>query len=499
LVLVAVHLTAFGGTALGQQPGAQQAGPLPSPSSADLLRIEGGGVTADQVGARAATTSFSAKAQQENLRGAAARVDQAWMAFLPRLSVLGRYTRLSDFTPPQLFPTPPGNSLYTFQPPTTDAAGNPAPGALNTGSPVFILPNQSIAIPLVLNNWLLQGTINVPISDYFLRINQNYTAAIAAHDAIRFDTIAARTKSAADGKVAYYTWLRMRGAHVVAIQALQDQQTHLTDAKNQFQVGNASRADVLRAETGVASAELTVERAKNASDLAEKQVRQAMHARDEERIVPGEGLDSPLAPVPGNLAGFTQEALSGRAEVKSIDANAAAARKQAEVARAGRYPVVSGFADAIYANPNPRKFPQTQDWFPTWDIGAQVTWSPNDAIVAGYAGTDAETRATSAEAQKGLVRDGIELEVMQAWQAIREADVALESTKRELASAQEAYRVARELFNNGRATSTTLTDAETDLTRARLDALNAVVDARIARVRLEHAVGRDSRLVQQGL
>jgi outer membrane protein TolC len=90
------------------------------------------------------------------------------------------------------------------------------------------------------------------------------------------------------------------------------------------------------------------------------------------------------------------------------------------------------------------------------------------------------------------VRDGIELEVTQAWQSIREQDVALESSKRELVSAEEAYRVARELFNNGRATSTTLTDAETELTRARLDALNALVDARIARVRLEHALGRDA-------
>ena len=63
-------------------------------------------------------------------------------------------------------------------------------------------------------------------------------------------------------------------------------------------------------------------------------------------------------------------------------------------------------------------------------------------------------------------------------------------------SATEAYRVARELFNNGRATATTLTDSETDLTRARLDALNASVDARTARVRLEHALGRDTHLVK---
>ena len=55
-----------------------------------------------------------------------------------------------------------------------------------------------------------------------------------------------------------------------------------------------------------------------------------------------------------------------------------------------------------------------------------------------------------------------------------------------------AYRVARELFNNGRGTSTTLADAERDLQNARLDLLNAKAEARIARIRLEHALGRDA-------
>ena len=90
-----------------------------------------------------------------------------------------------------------------------------------------------------------------------------------------------------------------------------------------------------------------------------------------------------------------------------------------------------------------------------------------------------------------MTREGIEVEVTQAYEQVRQWDVSLDQTRRELASAEEAARVARELFNNGRGTALTVADAETDLTRARLDALNATVSARIARVRLEHAVGRD--------
>jgi outer membrane protein TolC len=445
-----------------------------------LMKVTPGGLIADQVAQQAAQTSYSAKAAQENLRGAAARVDAAWAAFLPGISLAGSYARLSDFAAPSL-----GPFVATNAPPGPINPANLPPG---TG-----LVATNISFPVVLNNYLMEASISVPISDYFLRTTQNYTAAMNSQEAYRYDLIASKAKAASDGRLAFYTWLRARRAVVVATQALNDQINHLRDGRTQCSVGNASAADVLRAETAVSAAELAVERAKNLMELSEKQMRVAMHARASDTLLPGEELETTLPPVVGNLGQLTSEALSARFEVKSIDASANAAREQAAAQRAGRYPVLSGFADAIYADPNPRRFPQADDWFPTWDIGARLTWSPDEILFANSGATDDEARASALDAQRGAVRDGIEVEVLQAFQAVREADFSIDSGRRELASASEAYRVARALFNNGRATSTTLTDAETELTRARLDLLNAYVDARTARVRLDHAVGRDTR------
>ena len=293
--------------------------------------------------------------------------------------------------------------------------------------------------------------------------------------------------------MAYYTWLRARGAAVVAIQALFEQRAHLADATNQFGVGGASKADILVAETAVASAELQVERTKDFAALSEKQVRMAIHARDSDHVVPAEELDEALAPTTGDLPRLTEEALVTRLEVKSIEASAAATRNRASIARAAMFPTISGFADAIDGNPNPRVIPQNNQWVATWDVGVQVTWSPTEAIGSGFAGSSASSQADALDAQRSLVRDGIKLEVMQAFQAVHEGDVAIEVTKREVASATEAYRASRDLFVVGRVAGTMLTDAQTELTRARLDALNAKVDARIARVRLNHALGRDAR------
>ena len=465
------------------QPDMAAASTTPVAVPDELLRVSPSGLTSDQVGARAGQTSYTAKAAEENLRGAAARVDAAWAGFLPRLTATGRYTRLSNFTPPALGGS--GNLVGTTAP----------SGPITSLGP----PNQFASVPfgfsfpLVLNNYLLQANITVPISDYFLRVDQSYTAAIHSQDAYRYDAVATKARAASDGKLAFYTWLRARGAIIVATQALNDQKTHLKDAQNQFAAGNANKADVLRAETSVAAAELTIERARNLSEVAEKQIRVAMHAPEDERFVPGENLEAPLPAVVGNLKQFTNEALASRYEVKSIDANAASARQQASVQRAGRYPTVSAFGDAIYANPNPRRFPAAEEWFGTWDVGAQIVWSPNDFVLAKALSADADTRVSALEAQRMITRDGIEIEVVQAYQGVKEADFSIDAARRELSSAQEAYRVARELFNNGKATSTTLTDAETELTRARLDLLNGMIDARVARIRLDHALGRDTR------
>ena len=433
--------------------------PGPSAASTELSAAPQGALTADLVGRRAAETSYSAKAAEESVRSAAAKVDQAWASFLPRLTGKASYTRLSSFTPP------------------------------NFGG---------FTIPLVLDQWSLEAQLVVPISDYFLRINQAYSAATKSQEASRLDVVTARAKSATDGKLAFYNWLRARGSTIVAKQALEAAKTHREDAKNQLAVGNASKVDVLRAETAVAGAELAVERSKNLAELTQKQVSLAVHSKEGEEILPGEGIEGEPAPFVGSLPQLVAEAKAGRYEIRSIDVNAEAAKKQAAAVRGGAYPSLSAFASAVYADPNQRRFPQVDqngktEWFGTWALGAQITWTPNDTLNALAGARDVEARVANAEQQKNVVRDGVELEVTQAFQGVKEADFAMDSSKRQLASAEEAYRVARELFINGRATSSMLTDAETELTRARLEQLNARIEARTARVRLEHALGRDVR------
>jgi outer membrane protein TolC len=116
-------------------------------------------------------------------------------------------------------------------------------------------------------------------------------------------------------------------------------------------------------------------------------------------------------------------------------------------------------------------------------------------VLSDLPGSSARTRSAEAkslaiDAEREALEDRIANEIFEAYQAAREADVAVRTTARGLAAAEESYRVRRILYQNGKATTVELLDAETELTRARLETVNAKIDARVARIRLDYAVGR---------
>lgn len=471
----------FGVLVFGLVPGLAGAQQPPHPhEKEDPLAPVAGGITAEQVGARAVETSFQVQAVTDLADAAGARVDQAGGYFFPRLTASARYARLSDFTPIELAPA------------TRVAATNAPPGTVNP-NPTQSVQFGPIFVPTIVDAYLVQATLLIPVSDYFLKIGKAYSAATQASEAAQWDLVAAKAKSQADGKLAYYTWVRARGAQFVAEQTLAVAKVHLRDTEITTATGASSRADSLRAKTAVAASELLVERARNGAVLAERQVRIATHAKETERMEPGENLDKAPGAPPSDLRALIAEAHSNRPELKSLERNAEAQRKLASAARAGHWPSLGVFADAVVANPNLRRFPPRSEWFPTWAVGAQLSWTPTDIMTSSGHASESEAKASALEAQRNAAKDGIELEVRQAHNQVLEADVAIATTARQLESATESYRVAKELYSAGRGTSTALTDVENALTQARFESLNARVDARVSRVRLDHALGRDAK------
>jgi outer membrane protein TolC len=431
-------------------------------------------LTAASAADRAVRTSYEAAAARSTQGAAQARVDEASYAFLPKLSVSARYTRLSDFTPSPLFP---------FAIAATDApAGTVSPPTASTG-PVSIAP--------VLDTYALDATLILPLTDYVLRLARGLEAAKHGRDAAEWETVVADSRARLAGQIAFYEWIRANASVDAAKKSVTEQRAHLGDVTSQLSQGNASRADALRVDSAVASAEATLAEAEAQRATAETRLRTLLHLSDSVSLTTHAALNAPLDPVERDEAEWRSEAYRTRAELHGLEAAESAARAQGSVARATYVPTVGAFANATYANPNPRYFPPEGVWHATWAVGVAVTWALTDIPGAHASASAADARGDALVAQRNALRDALAVEVVQYFESVRAADAKVVATDKQLESALEAYRVTRSLFANARATTSNVLDAEMDLARARLAWVNARVDARVARARLEHAAGRD--------
>jgi outer membrane protein TolC len=253
-----------------------------------------------------------------------------------------------------------------------------------------------------------------------------------------------------------------------------------------------SKADLMRVEAEEAGADQVVNSLARLATLREEQLRITIGASPEEPLQIGEDVRQDVAaPEVGELDMSLAKATKERLEFKVLDKGIEAKELQRSSEKASRLPRVSAFFGADYANPNNRIFPLVNRFNFTWQAGVQLSWTLNDTLLAGttldrLAAETAELRAD----RESLLR-GTRIEILAAQQAVTLAQLSLVTSQKGLASAEEGYRVRRELLLAERATVVELVDAETVLTRARIAALNARVDLRVAIVQLAHALGQD--------
>ncbi len=468
---------------------------------AEALRAQPGGLTPEDAGKLAVKTRPSVQLKQAELRAAAAKVDQALIGYFPRLVIQASYTRQSKVE------NSLGSGLPIIVPMQKDAkpvdgplVAGPCPPTLPIG-PSCVLNSAGVPVgtaainfdfPVLLNSYSFVGSLGLPISDWVLRMSKGLSAAGKGERASKLQVMAEQLQVAADAKITFLNWVRVKGQLVVAKQAVSQVNAHVVDAKRVFEVGLISRGDVLRLEAQAAATEQVVAEAEAFALLVEQQLRQAIGYTSDKTLAIGIDVMSQSAELPHeSLEVLQKQAEERRLEVRAIEEALGATKDAEDVTSAGYLPRVELFANGMFANPNPRIFPAKQEWNFTWDAGVRMTWVVNESFITSPAVDEAKARTSVVATQRTLLRDGLMLEVASAYADIKKSVSSIEAAERGLVAAEETLRVRSELFKSGKATSTDLIDAETEVTRARLRKLDAHVGLLIARTRLLHATGRD--------
>lgn len=442
----------------------------------------GQGLTSREVARRTVSNSKQVLAKQRSLAVADATVDKAQAGYMPKLTVAARYTRLSPIHMPQLSLFGDGALVFSQQP-----AG---PGEVQVDE-LVAAQIPGFAFPVFLNQYALTGTLDIPLSDYVLRVSRAVDAAKQNHQAAALNESAVRLSVARDARVVFYEWIRAQGADLVAAQALEQAKGHERDAQNAFNAGIVSRADVLRATSQVKTGELFKQRTKSAVDLSTKRLQIMMGDTSGTSFDMGENVLIVPPEIVIDEEAAVKEALSKRLELQALETSINALGEQRKLAGAANYPRLDAQGRMEYSNPNQRFIPGDGKFHMTWDVSVVLSWTPTDLLGTDAATSELASQAQVLVAQRQELSDALRLEVNAAMVGVENAKFAVDAVHEQLVASEEGFRTRGELYRAGKATSVELIDAETELTRTRLDLVNAYVDLHIAHTQLEHALGRD--------
>ncbi len=388
-------------------------------------------------------------------RKANARVQEAKGAGLPQLNVSANYRRL-DRVPKAKFPSfDPINNTFSF----TEIAIQP----IDSGT----------------------ATVNLSQVVDISGLVRTATDAASLYSRIaNLDVQRTRNEVVLQVKQAFYDVLRAQELVKVAEEAVQNAQIRRRLAEAAVEAGVSPKLDVMRADAAVASAQQALITARNALQLAKAAFNNVL----------GRPVDQPVELLPADepepqemdFATCLQEALNRRPEVIQANLGVALAEKQVTAARRDLLPtlVVSGQWDFNLKTSTfqPRESSYTTIaalQFKLWDSGQTR-------------GRIEQARADVDKAKITIenVREGIALEVRNAYLSLQEAREKVATAEKGLQAATESLRVARVRYEAGVSTQLELSDAELAYTQAEQNLVNARYDLRVAWSRLEKALGR---------
>lgn len=307
-----------------------------------------------------------------------------------------------------------------------------------------------------------------------------------------------RQKVTLDAVVAYFNVLKARGFVKVMEDRLKAIQSQRDDIAKMLERGVATRIDLLRAETAVASAQEELTKARNGEALALAALANAMGLSPETPLQVAEGAsisDSFLTDLPADLKSAVEEALRQRPELKALEAQLVAAKEGIRVAKSEQRPQIGLMFQ--YDAERQTIMPDTGRWL----VGVMLSMNLFDGGATKAAVDKARSEVERLEAAISELRNGIVLEVTNAFLTVESARERVKVAEKAIETAQEGVRLVRLGYQNGVNTITDFLTAQSELTQAQVSLVVALSDLRVAEAQLWFALGRspETLLTKVGL
>lgn len=392
-----------------------------------------------------------AKMARLRIEGAESLIRQARSAWMPQLSVSGRYTETNS--PMAAFGSILNQHAFSF--------------GLD-----FNEPGQIDALHA-------SGTLAYNLYSGG-RASAALSAAKAGARAAKEDLKSTRQALSVEVVRAYLNLRKAREA-VAAVEAgVKAYEAGVAVAKARHEAGSLLRADLLSIEVQLSQTREALIAARHAAGLAEHALTFVLGIEP-----PSDGIEILAEDV--TLKKMTEPAqrdVSLRPELEAVRERIRGAEAQVAVARGARRPTVNAFASAQYDRGE-----ATGNDAHSWIAGVSVDMNVFDGGRTG--GQIRQAKAELAQAQEMLrkLQLGLRLEAERAGHAMSEARERLEVSAQAVQQAEESASLSRARFEQGALLAADLIGVEGRLIEARMRRVAAVADERVAVAELRRAVG----------
>jgi outer membrane protein TolC len=396
------------------------------------------------------------QASREKIRAAKSQLNEAASRFFPTLDGQGLYTldeKVFSLEFPSMIPgQPPQRMSIDF-----------------TKDYQFSL---SMALPLFTGGRLVSG----------------FKTARYGLDAARETVRQSRQETVFSVKKTFYGYLLARKFLDVSEEAVRLAEKHFANVKNLYEVGMASKFDLLRSEVQVANLKPQLIRARNGLQTAGLGLRMLLGLELDRAIeVRGELVFQPVQP---DAAVSEGRALAARPELVQLQYQSRIAGEMVKIARAAALPslAIAGSFNFWADQFNFRK----RNWQDYYTVNLVLTVPLlNGFQVHSQVGQSKALLKEIEWNRKGLT-ESVKLEVQQALLNLRQAEESLLSQGKNVEQAEETVRIAELNFTEGLATSLDVSSAQVALAQARTNYAQALYDYAVSVAELDKATGADA-------
>ncbi|MCA9617512.1 MAG: TolC family protein [Myxococcales bacterium] len=441
-------------------------------------------MTADRAAKLAVAASPSMAYARALSLEAEASVGLARTGLYPRLELEARYTHVDGFEDGQIDTGLSAEQLAAAQQlaqtVTDPAARQLWLNSLDAQGPVtFEIPR---------NQYAFEARILWPVSDVIFAVLPGIEAAEERVAATDHAQRATRSSVELRATEAFYTLAKARGTLAVAQASERVALAQRVEIQAAVDAGFLTMSDSLAATARVANAGRAVAAGEAAVAVSNGSLRLLIGVGTGPAFGVRDAVFYPPAPREMRYRVLVKRALSRRADLAALRASLSSQRAATAAIDAAAYPHLGVFGGVTYANPNPLVIPPTAEFAPSWQVGAALTWSPNDLLTSVNRSDVHAAQRAATEARIQQQEMAVRIEVRQALEELRAAKKARVAADESVNANEAAHASRLAALRGGAATSTEVFAAAAELDHARLALLDAAVAQRMADAKLRHAV-----------